>query len=627
MIVTLAGHVDHGKTALVHALTGVNTDRLKEEQARGLTIDLGFAYATLAEERIGFVDVPGHHRFIHNMIAGVASQQHALVVVAADDGIMPQTIEHTQILGLLGLESGTIVINKVDLVDRDRLATCRDAVNTWRSNSFLRDADVFEVAAPSMQGISQLSQHLVDVARRFHGRDSQKPFRLAIDRAFSLRGVGTIVTGTVASGSVAVGDEVFLSATGSRVRVRGVNVQGDDASIAQISDRCSLNIAGAGVSDARRGHWVLAPDCEFSVARVYANASILPDFPRTVSHWSSIHVYHLTDHAEARISMLEFNNLNAGEHGLVELHCNEPMHFKAGDRLILRDRDLARTLGGATVLAPVPAGTTRRRTTENIAFLKGLQRSLANNDLTQAFKTHASRGLVYVDEFARFFLCTHADLADALASSEIAHESDQAIATSKYDEIATAVQKILAEFHVTQPAVVGMTMAKLATELPYSESALQFTVDRLVAKDRLRFVAGCYALAEHHVQAVAYDADFFTKVEPMFDADQPVSLGDVAKQLNMPFREIEKTLRPMLAAKVLVQVNKNRYLTPSRLSELERIAAELAAVKPFTVREFRDASGLGRNTVIDVLEYFDRQRITQRRGDARVMLRSSLTSS
>lgn len=623
MIITLAGHVDHGKTAIVQALTGVNTDRLKEEQERGLTIDLGFAYTTIDAQRIGFVDVPGHHRFIHNMIAGVANQQHALLVIAADDGIMPQTIEHAQILQLLGLRSGTIVLNKVDLVSSDRIRECHAAIDEFKRNQFLQDAEVFDVAAPSNQGIEALRAHLVETAQAFDSSESNRPFRLAVDRSFSLRGAGTVVTGTVASGSVKIGDEVHLTATGDRVRIRNLNVQGLDAETARIGDRCSLNIAGSDVNQAERGDWLLSPEHDFPIRRVSIDLSILGDFPRAVKHWSSVHVYHLTDHTEARLALLEGNVAEAGTTALVELHCEEDMHFKAGDRVILRDRDLSRTLGGATVLAYTPDANTRRRIDSNLSFLRSLRSAVREQDHTASLSAYASRGLVNIDEFTRFALCSRDAIKPCLESDLIECTDQEAFGSSVFSDVRASVHKTVTEFHDAHPTQEGMTGTQLAQQTPTNMTSLQFVLDRLVERGELRHVAGQYAEAAHAAQGPAYDTSLFEKVKPLFDAEQPVSLGDVAKRLQMTFIDVEKAMRPMVAANTLVQVNKNRYLTPERIRKLQLIASELASEKPFTVREFRDASGLGRNTVIDVLEYFDRQRITQRRSDVRVLLRKA----
>ena len=544
-----------------------------------------------------------------------------LLVIAADDGVMPQTIEHVQILQLLGVKNGTIVLNKADLVSVDRLHACRTAVDEFKSDLFLQDAKVFDVAATSGQGIDALRDHLVQTAQHFDSTASSQPFRLAIDRSFSLRGVGTVVTGTVTSGSVKVGDEVNLTATRNRVRIRNLNVQGLEAETAYIGDRCSLNIAGTDVSRAERGDWLLSPIHDLPIRRVYVDLTILSDFPRHVKHWSSVHVYHLTDHSEARLALLEGNLAKPGASTLAELYCEEDMHFKAGDRVILRDRDLSRTLGGATVLGYSRDPHIRRRSKTNLSFLNLLKPAVQEHDHVRALERYASYGLVNIDEFTRFGLCTRDEIQQFLESNEVSYHDDFVISSEIFERIASQIDLTLTEFHELHPSQEGMTVSLLETRVPTSLDCLQFVLDRLVERRKLRHVAGQYALSEHEAQGPTYDISLFERVKPMFDADQPMSLGDAAKRLNMSFNDIEKAMRPMVAAKALVQVNKNRYFTPERIDELRQVASVLAAQKPFTVREFRDTSGLGRNTVIDVLEYFDRQRVTQRRGDVRSILK------
>ncbi len=619
MIVTLAGHVDHGKTAIVQALTGTNTDRLKEEQERGLTIDLGFAYADLGSERIGFVDVPGHHRFIHNMIAGIASQQHALLVIAADDGIMPQTIEHVQILQLLKIQSGTIVLNKVDLVPPTRLETCHSSIEIFKRKRFLRNAKVFNVDAKSGQGVDELRSHLIATAQTFKASTTNRPFRLPIDRSFSLRGVGTVVTGTVISGEVHSGDEVYLTETESTVRVRNLNVQGLDATHARVGDRCSFNLAGAHVNTARRGTWLMSPDLAMPVKQVSVHLSVLGDFPRPVKHWSSAHVYHFTGRSETRIALLDGNALKPGFSGFADLICHDDMHFKAGDHLILRDRDLSCTLGGATVLATA-SGTSRRRSKRRFEFLTHLHAASESQDDGKTLRAYANYGLFDLREWARFHLGRQDSLTEITASHPFVRHGNFVMGIDLVEPIEAQLLTSLRRFHSKHAYREGMTLAEFVKDIPVDKPALLFVLDHLSARNRLRHIAGKWALIEHQIKKPSFDRDLLDRIQPMLNAPQPISLGDVAKRLKMPFHIIETAIKPMVAAQVVIQINKNRYFTPERVHELIQVATGLAVVRPFTVREFRDASGLGRNTVIDVLEYFDRQRITVRRGDVRMIL-------
>ena len=620
MIVTLAGHVDHGKTAIVHALTGTNTDRLAEEKARGLTIDLGFAYATMDSHRIGFVDVPGHTRFIHNMIAGVASNQHALLVIAADDGIMPQTIEHAQILELLGVRSGTIVINKVDLVPEADVESLKRNITTFASTRFLQAATVIEVSATNNLGIYKLRRHLLNVAAGFKAAATTEPFRLAIDRSFSLRGIGTIVTGTVTSGTVRVGDEVHLSATDEPARIRGLNVQGEAATAGSMGDRCSLNIAGRNVNHAQRGHWLTSIDTALSVSRVSVDLSVLEDFPRQVKHWSSVHVYHLTDHCEAKLALLEANSVSHGKHMLAELHCESKMQFKAGDRLLIRDRDLSRTLGGATVLLTISDYRARRRTSQNVEHLDRIRKSILKNRFEEVLFEEADKRLIDEDSFRRF--CNHDPESFERALGELDLARHKGLTTSKrrYESNASAIQARVSEFHSENPKLKGITFQQLEQSLSIDVETLTFALDLLAERGEISRQSGQYSSLEHQASTPDFDTELFMKIESFVNQTQPMSLGDISKTLRIPLSQLEKSLSLMVSAKVLVRVANHRYLTPERVSALHDTAKKLADIKPFSVKEFRDESGLGRNVVIEILEYFDRQRITKRTGDTRRLI-------
>lgn len=625
MIITLAGHVDHGKTAIVQALTGTNTDRLKEEQERGLTIDLGFAYTNFDSQRVGFVDVPGHHRFLHNMIAGVANQQHALLVVAADDGIMPQTIEHTQILQLLGIQSGTIVLNKVDLVSSDRIEECHQQLRTLASSYFLKGATIFDVVATEHRGITELQTHLATTAQTFTQQAMARPFRMPIDRSFSLQGVGTVVTGTIASGQIRVGSEVHLTSTADKVRIRSLNVQGEDADVANVGDRCSLNLTGSTSRDAQRGDWLLEPTFELPLQNAIIDLTVLNDFPRKVKHWSSVHVYHLTDHTEARLSLLEQSTAEPGSTTLASLTCARGMHFKERDRLILRDRDLSRTIGGATVLANELIQT-RRIFRSKQTYFASLRESLSSQPDASTFELRASHDLVQFDDFTRFAFCNQEDVEAMLHTGKFVHTNKRALASEPFEQHATEMLGMLTNYHSKFPGREGATLQELVQELTFAKDTIEFVVEVLTERKQIRSIGGRIALSNHRAAAINYDKALFRKIEPLFDAPQPVSLGDVAKRLAIPFNQLERTVRSMALSGVLVQINKNRYLTPERLRQLQQIATDLATRTPFTVREFRDASGLGRNTVIDVLEHFDRERITQRRGETRVLLNQNRSS-
>ena len=363
MIVGTAGHIDHGKTALVKALTGVDADRLPEEKARGITLDLGYAYVPAASgEVLGFVDVPGHERLVHNMVAGVTGIDFVLLVIAADDGPMPQTREHLQIVDLLGLRRGAVALTKIDVVDAARLEAVRRDVQDLLRGTTLEGAPVFPLSSRTGAGVEPLQRHLEQAAASGVHAASRGGFRLAIDRCFTLKGAGVVVTGTVHAGSVKVGDELVLSPPGLRVRVRSLHAQDRPADLGQTGQRCALNLAGPGFEKAlvRRGDWVVSAPLHVPVQRVDVQLRLLASEARPLAHWTPVHVHLGAADLTGRVALLESETLAAGAGALAQLVLDRAIGALAGDRFILRDQSAARTLGGGVVLDPFPPQRGRR---------------------------------------------------------------------------------------------------------------------------------------------------------------------------------------------------------------------------------------------------------------------------
>src|SRR5512143_3858247 len=372
MIVGTAGHIDHGKTTLVRALTGVDTDRLKEEKARGISIELGYAYQPLADGGVlGFVDVPGHERFIHTMLAGAAGRDFALLVVAADDGVMPQTREHLGILDLLGIERGSVALAKADRVDAARLAEVERDLHRLLAGTALAGSPVFPVSAVSGQGIDALREHLHAAAQAMQRADEMGGFRLAVDRSFTLKGTGTVVTGTVFAGRVAVGDELVVTPSGMPVRLRGLHVMNQPAQLGQAGQRCALNLGGIGKDEIARGDWIVAPRLHAPTARFDVRLTLSPQAPAPLVHWAPVHLHLGAAHVMARVALLEGDKLAPGESALAQLVADHPLGALHGDRFIVRDADARHTLGGGVVLDP-EAPARKRKTPLRLAELAAL---------------------------------------------------------------------------------------------------------------------------------------------------------------------------------------------------------------------------------------------------------------
>lgn len=621
MIVVLAGHVDHGKTALVEALTGVNTDSLEEEQRRGLTIDLGFAYADLGDVRVGFVDVPGHHRFIQNMIAGVATNQHALLVVAADDGVMPQTKEHLQILSLLRLTYGTVAITKTDLVDESRRQEIKSELQHFLKGSFLNDAAIVETSVETGLGISDLEERIREHAKSERENSDSGCFRMAIDRSFSLQGQGTIVTGTVGSGTVHVGDNLQLSDTDQRVRVRSLHVNDEMSTRATSGDRCGINLASLDAKTVQRGSWLCEVSGYLNVSRVLARLSVVTDFPRELKHWTSVHVYHATSHCEANIGLLGGERIVRGEQRLIEIACTTPMHFKVGDRVLIRDRHLQRTIGGAQILG-MPQQLQRVRT-ENRLWEKALV-SAGELSPSKVLSEISKQTVVQLDHYRRSWNFTEEAFSSISSDVNLVRSDEFGIAKNKFDETVSQTRRVLSAYHKAHPDFPGANKQTLNKQLALDPVSLNFVLDQLVNSKTLRMNQGQFALADFRQAQIQYNQRLYEQLEPLIKGSRPLSLGDLSKELHVPLNRLEQETRRMARAGVLVRVSNRRIIHKTKYDEFVALANELSNQSALTISNFRDRSKLGRNAVVQLLEYFDQIGFTRRVDDQRVVVDPSV---
>ena len=401
MIVGTAGHIDHGKTSLVRMLTGVDTDRLKEEKKRGISIDLGYAFLPAPDGSIlGFIDVPGHEAFVHNMLAGATGIDIALLVVAADDGVMPQTREHLSIIDLLGIESGVVAVTKADLADETRREEVEAQVRAALVGTTLEDARILHVSTVSGEGVEALRAHLLEEMHRVTRRRAGGSFRLAVDRSFVLQGTGTVVTGTILSGSVAVGDRVTISPSGLSARVRSIHAQNTPREQGHAGERCALNLAGDGVAKDRihRGDVVLAPELHAPTNRIDASIRLLASEAKPVSQWTPVHLHHAASDVPARIVLLQDEAIAPGAEALVQIVLDHPVAAANGDRFVLRDTTAQRTIGGGQFI-DLRAPARKRRTPERLAQIE----AMAIADPEQALAAMLDRAPFYVElsAFAR----------------------------------------------------------------------------------------------------------------------------------------------------------------------------------------------------------------------------------
>ena len=628
MIVATAGHIDHGKTLLVKTLTGVDTDRLPEEKARGISIDLGFAYWPLESGAlIGFVDVPGHERFIRNMLAGVCGIDFALFVVAADDGVMPQTIEHLHILDLLDIRRGIAVITKTDRVPPERAEKVQAEVAALLAPTRLAGIPVLPISAVTGSGIEELKQRLAAAAGAFAARMTEgQHFRLAIDRAFTIAGSGTVVTGTVFNGSVAPGDKLVVSPKGTPVRVRGIQIRGLAAERAQAGQRCALNLTGADLETVARGDWVLHEAIHAPTQRMDARVSVLAAEARALEHWTPLHVHLATADVTARIAIPKESKIAPGTTAIAQLVLEKPVGALNGDRLILRDQSARRTLGGGVVLDPF-ARATRRAAAARNAELAALERGSPEAALSELLKAREQG--VDLARFERTFNLKPeraAQLYSAAGVAVLGKENRIGVAQARRDSLRERVPAAVRDFHRAQPQAVGMDVealrAQLAPQLPVE--AFQLLVRELADERKLEIGGAVVRLPGHDATSNPEDEKLWQTVLPALQAGgiAPPTLPELAIKLKLKEATLKDFLHRKSRSGEVMRLTPDRFYPRATLATLAATAqavAQASASGTFTAAQYRDATGIGRGLAIEILEFLDTLAITQRVGDARKM--------
>jgi selenocysteine-specific elongation factor len=629
VIVGTAGHIDHGKTALVRALTGVDTDRLKEEKARGITIDLGFAYLSAPNGLpIGFVDVPGHEKFVHTMVAGASGIDFAMLVVAADDGVMPQTREHVAIMDLLGIARGMVALTKIDLVSDERRRQAIAEITDTLAGSSLAGSAIAPVSVVSGEGIEALRARLFDAARGVECRGLTQRFRLAADRSFVLTGVGTVVTGTMLSGAVAVGDTVMISPSGMAARVRSIHAQNRVAERGCVGDRCALNLVGDGVSkDAiRRGDAVLDPALHAPTDRIDATLRVLASESKPITQWMPVRLHHAAADVGARLVLLGDGPIAPGEQAYVQVVLERPVAAAIGDRYVLRDTSAKRTVGGGCFL-DLRAPARKRRTPERLAVLDACSISLPDGAL--AALARCAAGYVDLNAFARdrmLDLNEASRLADALGLVRVPFAGTQAAFA---EEVWTRLQHVISEkiaaHHVDNPDLPGIGRERLRLALkPQIPAPLFIAVLQYLSRRQDVVLDGAWVrLPGHQARLTGEDEAMWSDVRPLIGGDErfrPPRVRDIAGMIDCGEADVRRVFKLLSRLGKVDEVAHDHFFLRSTVSEMVEAAADLAAAAPsgqFTAAAFRDRLDNGRKVAIQILEFLDRHGVTLRRGDLR----------
>ena len=616
MIVGTAGHIDHGKTALVKALTGVDADRLKEEKARGITIDLGYAYSDLGDGRqLGFVDVPGHERFVHNMLAGATGIDAALVVVSAVEGIKPQTIEHLQIVDLLGLDRGIVALTKADLSNDDQLLERMAEIETLLASTSLAGAEIMPVSAVTGQGIDELKARLLTLGES--GRGTAGFARLAIDRCFVLSGAGVVVTGTVHAGEIRVDDRLVLTPSGLEARVRSLHAQNRPAEIGRAGERCALNLTGPRLSreSIRRGDWVVSPELHVPTDRTDVRLKLLASESQPLKHWSPVHVHLGAAHVMGRVALLDGNTLEPGASGLAQLVLEEKVGALAGDHVILRDPSATRTVAGATVIDPFGPSRNRRsgrRLAELAALggadaeiLPGLLRLESGFVETARFGTARNLRPAEVDKLLQAAggdkLEGYGFLADTLAAARL------------------DIVETLKAFHQAKADAPGLQPERLRVTLKkrWPVPVFRALLDREVRAKTVMVDGAFLRLPGHSLTLTPRDEALWKKISADLERDRfkPPRVRDFAQTYSAPEPETRKLLQRLARLGRVIEVAPDQYFLRPVVAEM--IAIAHAFGRDFSAAEFRDKLDNGRKVAILILEFFDRHGVTVRRGDLR----------
>ena len=629
IIVGTAGHIDHGKTALVKALTGIDADRLEEEKRRGITIDLGFAHMDLPDENadplhLGFVDVPGHERFVRNMLAGVGGIDLVLLVIAADESIKPQTREHFDILQLLGVQRGIAVLTKSDAVDAETLDVVRLEVEEFLRGTFLEATKSQIVAVSSLTGagLDELKRAMIAAAVGVQSRDSRALARLPIDRVFTMRGFGTVVTGTLVAGTIRREEELEVFPGGRRVRVRGVQVHGHTADTAVAGQRTALNLAGASTDDLSRG-MTLAPVATFAATRrVDVRLSLLSSAPRQLKNRSRVHLHSNTMEMIVEIALHGAKQLSPGSEEYARLKLPDPALLLPGDRFIIRQFSPVVTIGGGVVLDPAPIP----RLPEQVAFLETLAGGNPETILSARIARRGHTGISLAQLIAETGWSKESiavQLAQALNDMRVLKVGDQFVDAVAVVRLQQSIVSSVGAFHKKNSLVGGIAREALREQVKASSEVFNAAIDLLVRGKNIEATGDLVRLPGLGVVMKDEETESKKKIEDAFAVAglKVPALHEVIAGLKVDKSRAQKIVTLLLRDKVLFKVSDELVFHRTALDELRRLVAaqKLKSLK-MDVAKFKELTGVSRKYAIPLLEYLDRERVTRRVGDAREIL-------
>lgn len=629
IIVGTAGHIDHGKTTLVKALTGLETDTHKEEKERGISIDIGFAPLTLPDgKRMGVIDVPGHERFIKNMLAGAAGIDLILLVIDANEGIMPQTTEHLYIVEMLHVQKGIVVLTKIDTVDEEWLSLVTEEVREGLKDSTLADAPIVPVSSVTGVGIEELRELIADLAKEIKPREIHAPFRLPVDRVFSVPGFGTVVTGTIFAGSVKVGDTVEVLPEGRAARIRSIQVHGETTDKAQAGQRTALNLVGVERNDLARGFVVAAPKVYKPSELVDARFRLLTDSPRSLTNRTRIRVYIGSNEVLGRVILLDRDELLPGEEALVQLDLESPVVCEAKDHIIIRTYSPMHTLGGGVVIDPHPARLYRRNRQHILEDLESREKGgpqarilqimdeeigLPPSELSQRMKATDDQIAQWVDE-----LKDHNQVVELPGGSGyVTYRSLAGLLDEIEDKIRAHYSREKYHTYVAKAQIHSQLSKKLKPKVYDGILELGVRMERIdVQQDRVR-------IAGYEVPLGLKEKQMYQEILNQYQKAgfQPPNIQDLQALYKGQDKMLQGILSLLKEREWLIEVEDGILFAKETIDQTPHLLSELSGPEGFTVAEFRDRVGTSRKYALALLEYLDRVKWTKRVEDRRVLLK------
>jgi len=629
VILGTAGHIDHGKTSLVKALTGVDTDRLKEEKERGITIELGFTFLDLPSGiRLGIIDVPGHEKFVKHMVAGVWGIDLVALVIAADEGVMPQTREHLDICRLLRVKTGLVVLTKIDLLDRELLELVEEEVTGIVEDTFLKDAPILPVSSVTGEGIPQLLSALDLLSQEIRERSSGGLFRLPIDRVFTMKGFGTVVTGTMISGSLSLGETIQVLPSGLEGKVRSLQVYGRSVEKTVAGERAAVNLQGVETSAIERGDVLVRPNTLSPSRLIDAYLEYLPDAPRSLKHRTKQRFHVGTTLTNASIFLLDRDELAPGETGFVQLRLESPVVALPQDRFVIRGSSAIQTIGGGVILDGHP-DKHKRFSASVVADLSLLKDGTREQALRQ-YIDHSGVGGVNLEELLNRVEMSSSDVQSIIRQMAgrgdllvIDSEKLKVIASGSYQMLRGRALAQLGEFHQRFPMKSGLSKEELRTKLPpeIDVKLFQILISELIQSKEVVLEKDKLRLSGHHISSVDLKG-LAKRVEAavLKGGLQPPSPKELSEEWSETEGEVRAIFEHLVHEGVLVRIKNEMYFHRIPFENLrEKLVTHLKKHQEITTPQFKEMAQASRKYVIPLIEYFDQTKLTLRLAEKRVL--------